>query len=265
VVHIAIHGASGRNGRRLIPLVLQDPRFRLAAAIVGPTSKLLGEDAAVMCGLPSCGIANSATWPAGIEVVVDFSNAKAAIDAVNHCRDRKIPIVVASTGLNAQQEADLREASAEIPICYSANFSPAVNLTMKLAQQAAQVLAKIGQQVDVEIIERHHRMKEDSPSGTALRFGQMIAPELGLTQAAHGREGMVGKRPANEIGYHAVRLGDDAGQHTICFGMMGELIELRCAASNRDPYASGALTASLFLMDKKSGLFDMFDVLGLRS
>ncbi len=260
---VVIHGASGRNGRRLITLASQDVRFKLVGAIVSPKSQFLGQDSGVMCGLGPTGVLVSSEWPEKFDACVDFSNAKAAVAAVEVCRAKKIPIVVASTGLTKSDEAVLQEAAQEIAICYAANFSPAVNLTMKLAQQAATVLSKLGQQVDVEIIERHHRMKEDSPSGTALKFGQMIAPELNLNNAVHGRKGMVGKRPANEIGYHAVRIGDDAGQHTICFGMMGELIELRCAASNRDPYASGALAAALFLQDKAPGLYNMFDVLGL--
>ncbi len=260
---VVIHGASGRNGRRLIHLVQHDSRFSLAGAIVGPHSKHLGEDAAAMCGLKACGVPVTSEIPEQFDVCIDFSNAKAAVSAVKACENKSKPIVVASTGLTGGEEDVLRAASQKIAICYAANFSPAVNLTMKLAQQAARVLSKLGQQVDVEIIERHHRMKEDSPSGTALKFGQLIAPELNLTHSVHGREGLVGKRPANEIGYHAVRLGDDAGQHTICFGMMGELIEVRCAASNRDPYASGALTAALFLQNKPAGLYNMFDVLGL--
>jgi 4-hydroxy-tetrahydrodipicolinate reductase len=106
-------------------------------------------------------------------------------------------------------------------------------------------------------------MKEDSPSGTALRFGQIVASQMGQSGHVHGREGLVGKRPRNEIGYHAVRIGDDAGQHTICFGLMGEIIEVRVGASNRDPYAVGALLAAKWLVGKPAGLYSMFDVLGL--
>ncbi len=262
MLRVAIHGASGRNGRRLICLIDQSDKYQLAAALVSPTSKFLGDDAGTMCGIRPQNVVVANEWPDDIDVVIDFSNASAAVSATNQAAARKLPIVIASTGLTTVDESAIHEASTKIPICYAANYSPAVNLTMKLAQQAAQTLARLGEQVDVEIIERHHRMKEDSPSGTALKFGQLISQELSLTTAAHGREGMVGKRPANEIGYHAVRLGDDAGQHLICFGMMGELIELRCAASNRDPYAVGALAAASYLMEQKPGLYSMFDVLG---
>jgi 4-hydroxy-tetrahydrodipicolinate reductase len=116
---------------------------------------------------------------------------------------------------------------------------------------------------DVEIIERHHRFKEDSPSGTALKFGQIIASEMGIEHHVHGRHGQVGKRPHHEIGYHAVRTGDDAGQHTIIFGMLGETIEIRVAASNRDCYASGAIAAAKFLVGKPAGVYTMANVLGL--
>ncbi len=142
-------------------------------------------------------------------------------------------------------------------------MSLAVNLTMRLAQQAAKALKNVPQGADVEIIERHHRYKEDSPSGTALKFGQLIADEMGITNHVHGREGQVGARTRNEVGYHAVRVGDDPGQHTIIFGMLGETIELRVAASSRDCYAQGALAAAKFLVGKKPGIYSMFDVLGM--
>jgi len=134
---------------------------------------------------------------------------------------------------------------------------------MKLVEQAARALKDVPGGADVEIIERHHRFKEDSPSGTALKFGQIAANEMGISQHVHGRLGQVGKRPHGEIGYHAVRVGDDAGQHTIIFGMMGETIELKVAASNRDCYASGAIAAAKFLVGKPPKQYSMFDVLGL--
>ena len=260
---IVIHGATGRNGQRLIAHTANSSQWQLIGAIASSSSEFLGRDIGTLCGLEPCGVGISDQWPDKADVVIDFSNAAAAIAAVKQCVTRKIPIVVASTGLTVADEAELKSASQKIPICYAANFSPAVNLTMKLAQQAAATLAKLNQQVDVEIIERHHRLKVDSPSGTALKFGALIGQEMGIDSTVHGREGIVGQRPSKEIGYHAVRLGDDAGQHLICFGMMGELIELRCAASNRDPYAIGALTAAKFLLQQKPGLYDMFDVLGL--
>ncbi|MCA9134297.1 MAG: 4-hydroxy-tetrahydrodipicolinate reductase, partial [Planctomycetales bacterium] len=170
---------------------------------------------------------------------------------------------VATTGLDEAQTALLQTAAQAIPICWAPSMSLAVNLTMRLAQQAARALKQVPQGVDVEIIERHHRFKEDAPSGTALKFGEIIAQEMGITQHVHGREGQCGARGRDEIGYHAVRTGDDPGQHLIVFGMLGETIELRVAASNRDSYAQGALAAAKFLVGKSPGLYNMFDVLGL--
>jgi 4-hydroxy-tetrahydrodipicolinate reductase len=142
-------------------------------------------------------------------------------------------------------------------------MSLAVNLAMKLTATAAAALKDHPSGADVEIIERHHRFKEDSPSGTALKFGEIVAGVMGQPKAVHGREGRPGARPHGEIGYHAVRTGDNPGEHTIVFGMLGETLELRVAASNRDCYAQGALMAAAWLVGKPAGLYGMNDVLGL--
>ena len=142
-------------------------------------------------------------------------------------------------------------------------MSLAVNLTMKLATIAAQKLASYGPGADVEIIERHHRYKEDSPSGTALRFGELIAEEMGQNQHVHGREGRPGARPQHEIGYHALRTGDNPGEHTIVFGLLGETVELSVKATNRDCYALGALEAAKFVATQQPGFYSMNDVLQL--
>jgi 4-hydroxy-tetrahydrodipicolinate reductase len=144
---------------------------------------------------------------------------------------------------------------------WSPSMSMAVNLTMKLAEMAAHALKDCD--VDVEILERHHRFKEDAPSGTALKFGQLIAAAMGQTAHRHGREGRPGKRPHAEIGYHAIRVGDNPGEHTIVFGCLGETMELAVRATNRDCYATGALAAAKFLVGKKPSLYGMNDVLGL--
>jgi len=174
-----------------------------------------------------------------------------------------IPLVMATTGLSDAQEQRLEQAAASIPVVWAPNMSLAVNLTMKLSTIAAEALKDYASGVDVEIIERHHRFKEDSPSGTALKFGALIADVMGQTKAAHGREGRPGPRPRDEIGYHAVRVGDNPGEHTIIFGMLGETIELRVGATNRDCYALGALAAAKFAARQKPGLYNMYDVLGL--
>jgi 4-hydroxy-tetrahydrodipicolinate reductase len=259
---LAIHGAAGRMGQRLIALGSQDHDFKIVAAIDNFNHPAVGQDAGSTAGIKPLGVEISATWPADIDVAIDFSIPAACTAAVRHCQSHSIPLVVATTGLSEAQVAEVRTAAESIPICWAPSMSLAVNLTMKLAQQAAQALRHVPSGVDVEIIERHHRFKEDAPSGTALKFGEIISQEMQLTQPVHGREGQCGQRTRQEIGYHAVRTGDNPGEHTIVFGMLGEVIELRVAASNRDCYASGALAAAKFLLGKPAGLYNMFHVLG---
>lgn len=260
---LVIHGASGRNGKRLIALGSVDPEIQLVGAIVRPTSSFLNQDAGQVAGGTPIGLPLSSSWPASADAVIDFSSPEGCMEALHKCVEQKIPLVIASTGLTKAQVAAIETGAQSIPICYAPNMSVAVNLTMKLVQQAAQALRNVPGGADVEILERHHRFKEDSPSGTALRFGQIVAEQMGIDRHVHGREGLCGKRPHNEIGYHAIRVGDDAGQHTIVFGMMGETIELRVAASNRDCYATGAIAAAKWLVGKPAKLYNMFDVLGL--
>ena len=263
-VTIAIHGAAGRMGRRLVALAAADPQLRLVAAIDSPTHPEQGQDAGVLAGVPAIGIPLDAslgtTEPAA---VIDFSVPVAAETVTAVCLKRKIPLVMATTGLSEEQRAALREAAATIPIVWSPSMSMTVNLAMKLVERAGLALKDAGGGVDVEIIERHHRMKEDSPSGTALKFGEIIAAAMGQEVHRHGREGQVGKRPRNEIGYHAVRTGDNPGEHTIVFGLLGETLEVTVKASNRDCYALGALAAAKFVAGKPPGLYSMYDVLGL--
>jgi 4-hydroxy-tetrahydrodipicolinate reductase len=250
-VRLAIHGAAGRMGKRLVALGSQDPGLQVIAAIDHVSNPALGQDAGQLAGVQSLGTALTATWPHHIESAIDFSSPEGCMSAVAHCTQTGIPLVVATTGLSPEQIDRVKEAGKTIPVCWAPNMS------------LARALKNVPQGADVEIIERHHRHKEDSPSGTALKFGDLIAKEMGLTEHVHGREGQCGARTRNEIGYHAVRTGDDPGQHTIIFGMLGETIELRVAASNRDCYAQGALAAAKFLVGKPAGLYSMFDVLGL--
>ena len=265
-IGIAINGAAGRMGLRLVALGSQDADLRIAAAVDSPRNPSLGRDAGELAGVDRLGVGLASGWPVeGIDVAIDFSVPAASAAALAHCRANGIPLVVATTGLDDEQMSEIRAAAESIAVCWSPSMSLAVNLTMSLAQRAARALRDVPHGVDVEIIERHHRYKEDAPSGTALKFGELIAAELGSPRAVHGREGRCGARTRDEIGYHAVRTGDDPGQHTIIFGMLGETIEMRVAASNRDCYAQGALAAAKFLVGKPPGLYGMADVLGLES
>src|SRR5262249_29451557 len=162
-----------------------------------------------------------------------------------------------------EQKEELAGLGRTIPIVWSPSMSLAVNLTMQLVATAGRALKGYPGGADVEIIERHHRFKEDAPSGTALKFGEIVAGAMGQTGHQHGREGRTGQRPHSEIGYHALRTGDNPGEHTILFGMLGETIELTVKASNRDCYAAGALAAAKFVAGKPPGIYSMSDVLGL--
>ncbi|TWT71142.1 4-hydroxy-tetrahydrodipicolinate reductase [Crateriforma conspicua] len=263
-IRVAVHGAAGRMGRRVVALAAQDPDFEIVAAIEHADCSDLGHDAGLLAGIPAVDVPVASQWPGFADAVIDFSLPSAVDGVIANCIAAKIPLVMATTGLSTEQKNQLSEAAKSLPIVWAPSMSLAVNLTMKLAQQVAATLKDVPGGMDVEILERHHRYKADAPSGTALRFGELIAQQLGDDiRHVHGREGETGQRSRNEIGYHAIRVGDNPGEHTIVFGMLGEKIELNVGASNRDCYASGALTAARFLKDRQPGLYSMFDVLGL--
>lgn len=262
-LRIAIHGAAGRMGARLVALTTADDELELAAAIERVDHPRLGEDVGVVIGGSPLGAPLSAELPEAVDAVVDFSTPPGAEAAVSRCLAAELPLVLATTALSEELKQRVHAASAKIPIVWAPNMSLAVNLTLKLARVAAEALRGQSSGVDVEILERHHRFKEDAPSGTALRFGEQIAAAMGQTVARHGREGITGPRTREEIGYHAIRVGDNPGEHTIVFGMLGETIEMTVRASNRDCYALGALAAAKFLAGKQPGMYTMEDVLGL--
>ncbi len=258
---IAIHGAAGRMGQRLVTLAKADPALALVAAVDAPSHPRLGEDAGLLAGIGAIGVPVRAEIDVPVDVVIDFSVPQGTRAIVPWCVDHGTPLVVATTALDDAQTAALRTAAQRIPLVWSPNMSMAVNLTMNLAEVAARALSD--KNADVEILERHHRFKEDAPSGTALKFGQIIAGAMGQTRHRHGREGRPGARPHDEIGYHAIRVGDNPGEHTIVFAVLGESIELTVRATSRDCYALGALAAAKYLVGKTPGLYSMNDVLGL--
>jgi len=262
-LRLAIHGAAGRMGQRLIALGHADPELTIAAALDNPKHPAQGQDAGSIAGIGEMGVLLQANLVTDVDAMIDFSVAAAVDSVLATCIEKKLPLVLATTGLSDEQQSNVRTAAESIPIVWAPSMSLAVNLTMKLAQIAGAALQDHPGGADVEIIERHHRFKEDAPSGTALRFGELVSQAMGLSQSTHGREGRPGTRPHDEIGYHAVRVGDNPGEHTIVFGLLGETLELRVAASNRDCYALGALTAAKFVVSKPPGLYSMNDVLGL--
>jgi len=255
---LAIHGATGRMGIRLIHLIQADPSLRLGAAIDRAGHPGLGLDVGPLVGLGKLGVPLSANLDSPVDAVIDFSAPAASLAISKVCCGRAIPLVVGTTGFEPDQKAELEKAAVHIPLLISPNLSRAVNLLMKLAGDAARVL---GDAADVEIVERHHKLKKDAPSGTALRLAEIVAKEIGSNQFTHGRQGQVGERPTGEIGLHALRTGDNPGEHTVIFGLMGECLELTHRALNRDGFARGALDAAKYLAGKPAGLYAMVDIL----
>lgn len=264
MINVAINGAAGRMGKRLIALGAADPAISLVCAAEMAASEEIGKDAGIQSGVAELGLPIASELGNSPQVVIDFSTPEGAEAAIEYCGDKQIALVMASTGLEQATIDKLNQVATKTPVCWAPNMSLAVNLTMKLVETAATALANHSSGVDVEIIETHHRYKADSPSGTALKFGEIVAGKMGQANHQHGREGVVGQRPQGEIGYHAVRAGDDTGQHTILFGMLGEKIEVKVASSNRDCYALGAFEAAKYLVNQPPGMYSMQDVLGIQ-
>jgi 4-hydroxy-tetrahydrodipicolinate reductase len=260
---IAIHGAAGRMGQRLVALGSPDPDLQIVAALESAASRALGRDAGDVAGIGPINVPIRADLPLDVqpEVVIDFSAPEGTAALLGLCRQRKLPVVIATTGHSNKDREEIEAAAHEIGILHAPNMSMVVNVLFHLTRQAARMLN--GRGYDVEIIERHHRFKKDSPSGTALFFARIIQSEMGHPRLRHGREGLVGERPADEIGIHAIRAGDNVGEHTIIFSALGETMELIHKGSSRDSYARGALQAAKWLAGKPAGMYSMDDVLGL--
>ncbi len=261
VLAVGIHGATGRMGTRLIQLIQADPALRLAAALDRSDHPGIGADAGTLAGVGVLGVPLSSRLERPADVVIDFSLPAGTIALAEQCRQRAIPLVVGTTGFEPDQRRVLERAAETIPLLISPNLSRAVNLLMRLAGEAARAL---GDAADIEIVERHHHFKKDAPSGTALRLAEIVGRAIGSgpDQFAHGRAGQVGERPRGEIGLHALRTGDNPGEHTVVFGLMGECLELSHRALNRDGFALGALDAAKFLAGKPARLYTMDDLLG---
>ncbi len=256
---VGIHGATGRMGTRLIHLIQSDPDLVLGSAIVRPGHNSLGLDIGPLIGLSATGIMLGDSLTTPVDVVVDFSNPTASLGIAAICAGRGIPLVVGTTGFEPEQKQKLETFADRIALLVSPNTSRAVNLLMRLVGEAAKVL---GDSAQIEIIERHHIFKKDAPSGTALRLADIAAQASGADRLIHGRHGLTGERPRGEIGMHALRIGDNPGEHTVVFGLMGECLELSHRALNRDGFARGALEAARFLVGKPPRLYRMDDLLG---
>ncbi len=260
---LGINGAAGRMGQRLVCLAREDPDLAVGAALEAPGSPAEGRDVGEVCGLGALGVVVRPGLAVGtrIDVVIDFSAPAGTMAVLPLCVERRIPLVVATTGHTAEQKREIEEAAHETALLMAPNMSLSVNVLFQLVKQAAQLLN--GKDFDVEIVERHHRFKKDAPSGTALHFARIVQEAMGQPEVRHGREGIVGERPRAEIGMHALRVGDNVGEHLIVFSTLGETLELTHKGHTRDSYARGALLAAKFLAGKPAGRYGMNDVLGL--
>ncbi|HGG59534.1 MAG TPA: 4-hydroxy-tetrahydrodipicolinate reductase [Gammaproteobacteria bacterium] len=265
MTRIGIAGVAGRMGRTLVAACAQNDAVALSAATEQPGSSLLGADAGELAGIGPAGVPVVATLAdAGeFDVLIDFTVPKATLSHVEFCRAHGRNIVIGTTGIDDDGKRLLRQAAGEIGIVFAPNMSVGVNLCLKLLETAASVL---GDSVDIEIVEAHHRHKVDAPSGTALRMGEVVAETLGrdLSKCAvYGREGHTGPRKRETIGFETIRAGDIVGEHTVMFVADGERVEITHKATSRMTFASGAVRAAEWLTRQPAGLYDMQDVLGL--
>lgn len=265
MVKLGVAGAAGRMGRTIIQAAQLNAGTEITAATEKAGSDVIGEDAGDLAGIGTLGVCVTDSLDgADFDVLIDFTNPGATVAHAGLCQNAGKRMVIGTTGLEAVDRQRIADASNEVAIVLAPNMSVGVNLCFRLAELAAKTL---GDEVDVEILEAHHRHKVDAPSGTALRLGEVIASALGrdLTRCAlYGREGQTGPRDRATIGFATVRAGDIVGEHTAMFAAEGERVEITHRASSRITFANGALRAALWVAEQDSGLFDMQDVLGLR-
>jgi 4-hydroxy-tetrahydrodipicolinate reductase len=266
MIAVTVCGVAGRMGQRLAGLILDSGDLTLAAGIERPGHPALGRDLGEAIHRPSLGrpvLADLKEAVAPAAVVVDFTAPEATLAAAAACAAAGKAMVIGTTGFTEGQRAELLRLVAPIPCVLSPSYSTAMNVLFRLVEEAARIL---GEEYDVEVIEAHHRLKVDAPSGTALKLAERAAAGLGWELdevAVHGRQGIVGQRPRRQIGLHAVRAGDLVGDHTVLYGAAGECLELRHRATSRDAFAQGALRAVRFAAQAKAGLYSMRDVLGI--
>jgi 4-hydroxy-tetrahydrodipicolinate reductase len=264
MIDVAVAGAGGRMGRAIITACQTETELRITHAIERSGSDVIATDVGTLAGVGAIAVpVTDDIGSAPFDVLIEFTNPAATIDHVRYCREQGRAMVIGTTGLDDDDQALINEAARAIPIVYAPNMSVGVNLTLKLLEIAARTL---GDSVDIEIVEAHHRHKVDAPSGTALAMGRAVAGSLGkdLDQAGvFSRHGQVGARPSGAIGFSTIRGGDIVGEHTVMFIGEGETVEIAHKASNRTVFASGALRAARWVAGRAPGLYDMQDVLGL--
>jgi 4-hydroxy-tetrahydrodipicolinate reductase len=263
MLRLAVSGAGGRMGRRIVALAGEERAFKLVGALEAAGHSLLGQDIGPLVGVGELGVKLAEHLSAPADVMIDFSSPAGAVTRAAYCAEHKLPLVVGTTGLGEVEKQALRRAAEKTAVLLGANMSLGVNLLFKLA---AEVAGKLDESYDIEIVETHHRFKKDAPSGTALELARQVAGAKAWAFPAcltHGREGKEALRQPKTIGMHAVRAGDTVGEHSVLFAALGETIELKHSAHTRDNFARGALKAAQWLAGKPAGFYSMFDVLGL--
>ena len=265
-LRVAVVGAGGRMGRELIQAIAQSNDVVLGAAFEREGSSLTGTDAGELAGIGHNGITLTADLNSqkdNFDILIDFTRPEGTLAHLAFCAAHGKGMIIGTTGFDDAGKSAIAKAAEQIPVVFAANFSVGVNLVLKLLEKAAKVM---GDYTDIEIIEAHHRHKVDAPSGTALAMGESIAGALGRDLkdcAVYCREGYTGERERHSIGFATVRAGDIVGEHTAMFADIGERVEISHKASSRMTFANGAVRASVWLSDKKPGLFNMKDVLFL--
>lgn len=263
---VIVCGIGGRMGGAVVRAAQQSADIRLVAAIDRPGSARLGGDAGVMSGVGQLGVKVTDKIDTVLKpntVIIDFTNPEASIGYLRSAAKKRAPMVIATTGFNPKQHAEIKKLAQRTPTLLSANTSLGVNVLVSLLGKAAKML---GDDYDVEIVEAHHRFKKDAPSGTALALGRSVADALGRDLdkvGINGRKGLVGARSKKEIALLSIRAGDIVGEHTVIFGGIGERLEFIHRAHSRDTFAHGAIRAAQWLAKRKPGLYSMQDVLGL--
>jgi 4-hydroxy-tetrahydrodipicolinate reductase len=267
MVKAVVTGGAGRMGGRIISLISAADGIELVGAVERKGHPLIGKDVGEYLGLGATGVLlddNLAECIQNGDVVIDFTHRDAAMDTIKIAAENDRAIVVGTTGLTVEEMTEIRDMVQETRCVLAPNMSVGVNVMFKVLENVAAIL---GDQYDVEIVEAHHNLKKDAPSGTAVKMAQVIADSLGRNLddvGIYGRKGMIGERPKKEIGIQTVRAGDIVGEHTVIFGGVGERLEFIHRAHSRDNFARGAIRAAMWIVDQKKGLYDMQDVLGLK-
>lgn len=263
---VAVLGAAGRMGQRLVHAVVETDGLELSAGVVRLDGPNLNKDVGTLAGLGEMGLITTPHLDEAMDVsdvLIDFSFPEVTLETARVCAAKGKAMIIGTTGMTPEEREELKTITKDIPVVFAPNMSVGVNLCFKLLKDMAGAL---GDGFDVEIVELHHNKKKDSPSGTAVRMGEVVADALDRDYnqvANYHREGMCGERTAEEIGMQTVRGGDIVGEHTVYFIGMGERIELTHRAMSRDMFARGAARAALWLKGKPAGFYDMQAVLGL--